>query len=59
MQHLTIINDFATLLHKHGPDANEVEDFILQYDHLDGFVTKAKQLQAVFREKERTTQAHS
>ena len=59
MQHLTIINDFATLLHKYGPDANEVESFILQYDHLKGFVTKAKQLQAVFREKENVTQAQS
>jgi hypothetical protein len=59
MQHLTIINDFTTLLHRHGPDSDEVESFILQYDHLEGFVSKAKTLQSVFREKDRVTQAHA
>jgi hypothetical protein len=59
MQHLTIIHDFTTLLHRHGPDSDEVEEFILQYDHIEGFVGRAKTLQAVFREKDNVTQAQS
>jgi len=56
MQHLTILNDLSMLLHKHGPDSNEVEEFILQYDHFDEFVRRANMLQAVFREKARVRQ---
>jgi len=59
MQHLTIISDFTTLLHRHGPDSNEVDAFIKQYDHLEEFVGRARTLRAVFREKDNVTQAQT
>ena len=58
MQESHIINEFTTLLHKHGPDSDEVESFLLAYDHLDSFMSRAAMLRNVFREKDEVTQIH-
>lgn len=59
MQHLKIINDFVTLLHKHGPDADEVKSYMKQYDHFEDFLGRARTLQAVLREQKKVNQALS
>jgi hypothetical protein len=59
MQYLKIIKNLSTLLHKHGPDSDEVRSYVEKFSHIDAFVGRAQVLQSVFREKENTTQAHS
>jgi len=54
-----IINEFTTLMHRHGPKSEEVEKFLAQYDYNRPFVSRARTLQSVFTEKDKVTQAHT
>jgi len=54
-----IINEFTTLMHRHGPKSEEVEEFLAQYDYNKPFMSRARTLQSVFTEKDKVTQAHT